>query len=330
MLRRRLFSLTATTAAGLAAPSVLRAQGFTGAWPDRAVRLVVPWPPGGGTDIVARLMQPKLSETLGKPVVIENRGGASGSIGAIETARAAPDGYTWMLAFDPEATNQTTMRLPYKLMEAFAPVSLVATAPLVLVAAGQGVARWRSLGDLIAEAKRAPDSIGYATAGVGTLAHISVTLLQQVGGFRLVHVPYRGGGPAAQAALAGEVPLFMTPIPPANQHIRAGAFRPLAVTTGAESRHAPGVQSFARQGFPGFEAPTWWALLGRAGTPEPILRRMSEAVSATLSNPEVRARIEEQGADVVAAGPDQTRRFLEAEIEKWGRVVRDNNITVAG
>ncbi len=327
MLRRDLFALTAAATTGLAAPSVLRAQGAAAGWPERPVRLVVPWPAGGGTDIIARLFQPKLSEILGKPVVIENRGGASGSIGAIETARAAPDGYTWMMAFDPEATNQTTMRLPYKLMEAFAPVSLVATAPLVLVA-GQN-APWRSLGEAIAEAKRAPDRIGYATAGVGTLAHISTALLQHVGGFRLVHVPYRGGGPAAQAALAGEVPLFMTPIPPASQHIRSGAFRPLAVTTGDQSRHVPCVPSFAQQGFAGFEAPTWWALLGRAGTPEPILRRMSDAMSATLATPEVRARIEEQGADVVAGGPDQTRRFLEGEVEKWGRVVRENNITVA-
>jgi tripartite-type tricarboxylate transporter receptor subunit TctC len=317
MLRRNLFALTA---AGLAAPSVLRAQG---AWPDRPIRLIVPWPAGGGTDIVARLFQPKLSEVLGKPVVIENRGGASG---AIEASRPAPDGYTWMLAFDPEASNQTTMRLPYRLMEAFAPISLVATAPLTLVA-GQN-APWRTFPDLIAAAKRAPNTIPYATAGVGTLAHISNTLLQQVGGFRLTHVPYRGGGPAAQAMLSGEVPLFMTPIPPANQHIRAGTFRPLAVTTESESRHLQDVKSFAQQGFPGFEAPTWWALLGRAGTPEPILRRMSEAVSTALAAPEVRNRIEEQGADVVASGPERCRRFLEAEVEKWGRVIRDNNIAL--
>jgi tripartite-type tricarboxylate transporter receptor subunit TctC len=259
-------------------------------------------------------------------VVIENRGGASGSIGAVEASRAAADGYTWMLAFDPEASNQSIMRLPYQLLEAFAPITVVATAPLVL-AAGQGTP-WRSLPELVAAAKRAPDTISYATAGVGTLAHISTALLQQVGGFKLVHVPYRGGGPATQAALSGEVPLFMTPVPPANQHIRAGALRPLAVTTGGETRHVPGVKSFAQQGFPGFEAPTWWALLGRAGTPEPILRRMSEAMSAALNSPEVRARIEEQGADVVANGPERTRGFLEGEIEKWGRVIRDNNITV--
>ncbi len=320
MLRRDLFALTA---AGLAAPSVLRAQ--AAGWPDRPLRLIVPWPAGGGTDIIARIFTPKLGDILGKPVVIENRGGASGSIGAVEASRAAADGYTWMLAFDPEASNQTIMRLPYRLMQAFAPVSLVATAPLTLVA-GQG-APWKTLQDLVAAAKQAPDTIGYATAGIGTLAHVSTTLLQQVGDFKLTHVPYRGGGPAVTAMLAGEVPQFVTPIPPANQHIRAGAFRPLAVTTEVESRHLAGVKSFAQQGFPGFEAPTWWAFLGRAGTPEPIIRRMSEALSAALATPEVRAKIEEQGADVVASGPERCRRFLNAEVEKWGRVIRDNNIT---
>lgn len=323
MLRRDVFALTAA-ASGLAAPAVLRAQ--AAAWPDRPLRLMVPWPAGGGTDIIARIFTPKLGEILGKPVVIENRGGASGSIGAVEASRAAADGYTWMLAFDPEASNQTLLRLPYQLLETFAPITVAATAPLVLVA-GAG-SPLRSLPDLVAMAKRSPDAIGYATAGVGTLAHISTTLLQQVGDFKLVHIPYRGGGPATQAALSGEVPLFMTPVPPANQHIRAGALRPLAVTTGGETRHVPGVKSFAQQGFPGFEAPTWWALLGRAGTPEPILRRMSEAMSATLHNPEVRAKIEEQGADVVANGPEQTRAFLGGEIEKWGRVIRENNISV--
>ena len=320
MLRRNLFALSA---AGLAAPSVLRAQGV---WPERPIRLVVPWPPGGGTDLIARLFTPKLSELLGKPVVIENRGGASGSIGSIEASRAAPDGYTWMLAFDPEAANQTIMRLPYRLMQAFAPVGLVATAPLTLLA-GQG-APWKTLQDLVAAAKRAPDTISYATAGIGTLAHVSTTLLQQLGDFKLTHVPYRGGGPAVQAMLTGEVPLFVTPIPPAQQHIRAGTFRPLAVTTEVESRHLAGVKSFAQQGFAGFEAPTWWAFLGRAGTPDPILRRMSEALTAALNTPEVRSKIEEQGADVVAGGPERARRFLNNEVAKWGQVIRDNNITL--
>jgi tripartite-type tricarboxylate transporter receptor subunit TctC len=320
MLRRDLFALTA---AGLSAPSVLRAQG---AWPERPLRLVVPWPPGGSTDTTARIIQPKLAEALGKPVVIENRGGASGSVGAAEAARAAPDGYTWMLAFDTEATNQTVMRLPYRVMQAFAPTTLVATGPLVLVA--HHSAPWQNLQELMAAAKKAPDTISYASAGIGTLAHVSTTLLQQQGDFKLSHVPYRGGGPAAQAAVAGEVPLFMTTVAPVLQHIRAGTFRALGVTTETESRHLPGVKGFAQQGFPGFEAPTWWVLLGRAGTPDPILRRMHDTMGRVLALPEVRGRIEDAGADVIAGGPERCRRFLNSEVEKWGRVIRDNSITL--
>lgn len=322
MQRRYILGIAA---AGLAAPSVLRAEGA--AWPERPVRLVVPWPPGGSADVIARVFAPKLSEALGKPVVIENRGGGSGSIGGVEAARAAPDGYTWLLAWDTEATNQTTMRLPYRLMQAFAPTTLVATGPLVMVA--HQSAPWRGFEDVAAAAKQAPDTISYATAGIGSLAHVSTALLQQQGGFKLTHVPYRGGGPAIQAVLSGEVPLLVTPVPGVASHIRAGAMRPLAVTTATESRHLPGVKSFAQQGFPGFEAPTWWALLGRAGTPEPILRRMHEALSGVLTHPDIRERIE-NGIDVLAGGPERCRRFVNSEVERWGRVIRDNNITADG
>jgi len=320
MRRRHILSLSV---AGLAMPAVVRAQG---AWPDRPLRLIVPFPPGGSTDTIARIIQPKLSEALGKQVVIENRGGASGSVGAIEAARSAPDGYTWMLAYDNEATNQTVMRLPYRLLEAFAPVSLVATGPLALVA--HHTTPWSDFRDVVAAAKAAPDTISYASSGVGGLAHVSTTLLQQQGGFRLVHVPYRGGGPALQDALSAQVPLFMSNVVIISQHIKSGTLRPLGVTTAGETRHVPGVKSFAQQGFGDFEAPTWWASLGRAGTPPAVLKRMEEALQGTLANAEVRERIEEQGADVVAGGPDQCRSFLAREVEKWSKVIRDNNITL--
>ncbi|MBV1798955.1 tripartite tricarboxylate transporter substrate binding protein [Siccirubricoccus sp. G192] len=300
--------------------------GGAGAWPERPVRLIIPFPPGGSTDTIARIFQAKLSEALGRPVVIDNRGGASGSIGAIEAARAAPDGYTWMLAYDNEATNQTVMRLPYKAMEAFAPVSLVATGPLAMVA--HHSTPYRNFQDVVDAAKQAPDTISFASSGVGGLAHVSTTLLQQQGGFQLTHVPYRGGGPAVQDVVAGNVPLFMSNVVIISQHIRAGALRPLGVTTKGETRHVPGVRSFAQQGFGDFEAPTWWAFLGRAGTPEPILRRMQEALAQALADTEVRSRIEEQGADVVASTPEACGRFLSGEIEKWGRVIRENQISV--
>lgn len=328
MKRRQLFTIAS---AGLAAPSLLRAQGGpsgsqAGTWPERPVRIVVPFPPGGSTDTIARIFQGKLSEALGRPVVIDNRGGASGSIGAIEAARAAPDGYTWMLAYDNEATNQTVMRLPYQALEAFSPVSLVATGPLAMVA--HQSTPYRNFQDVVDAAKRAPDSIGFATSGVGGLAHVSTTLLQQQGGFTLTHVPYRGGGPAVQDAVAGNVPLFMSNVVIISQHMRSGTLRPLGVTTRGETRHVPGVKSFAQQGFGDFEAPTWWAFLGRAGTSEPILRRMQEALASALADPQVRARIEEQGADVVAGSPAECGRFLTGEIAKWGQVIRENRISV--
>ena len=290
------------------------------------MRIIVPWPPGGSTDTVARIFQPKLSELLGRPVVIDNRGGASGSVGAQEAARAPADGYTWMLAYDNEATNQTVMRLPYRSLEAFAPVSLVATGPLAMVA--HHSAPFRSFQDVVAAAKQAPDTIAYASSGVGGLAHVATTLLQLEGNLSLVHVPYRGGGPAVSDAVAGNVPLFMSNVVIISQHIKAGTLRPLGVTTKGETRHVPGVKSFAEQGFAGFEAPTWWAFLGRVGTPQPILAKMQTAIVQSLADPTVRARIEEQGADVVAGSTEECRVFLTAEIDRWGKVIRDNHITV--
>ena len=315
-------AMLAIAAVGLAAPRLGLAQGN---WPERPVRVIIPFPPGGSTDTIARLFQAKLSEGLGKPVIIDNRGGASGSIGGIEMARAQPDGYTWMLAYDNEATNQTVMRLPYRAMEAFAPVSLVATGPLALVAHKD--TPYRTFQDVVDAAKRAPDTIGYATSGVGGLAHVSTTLLTSEAGIRLTHVPYRGGGPAVQDAVAGNVPLFMSNVVIISQHIRSGILRPLGVTTKEETRHVPGVRSFAQQGLADFEAPTWWAFLGRAGTPEPVLRKMHEALTRAVLDPDVKAKIEEQGCDVQASSPEVCGRFLAAEIDKWGRVIRTNGIT---
>jgi tripartite-type tricarboxylate transporter receptor subunit TctC len=318
-IQRRL--LLAAGASALAMPSYLRAQT---AWPDRPIRLVVAWPPGGSTDTVARIFQPRLQEILGKAVVIENRGGASGAIGAGEVARADPDGQSWLLAYDTQATNESVMRLPFRTMEAFVPVCLVATGPLALVA--HQSTPWQNYQDLVAAAKQAPDTLTYATSGVGGLAHVATTLLQQEGGFRITHVPYRGGGPATQDAVAGHVKLFMSNVVVISQHIKAGVLRPLGVTTQGESRHVPGVKSFAQQGVGNFEAPTWWALLGRTGTPKPILDKMQAALAKVLAEPAVRAKIEEQGADVTATGPDECGRFLEGQITKWGKVIRDNNI----
>lgn len=318
--RRKIMTLAAM---GLAAPAVVRAQG---SWPDRPIRLIVPWAPGGSTDTVARLFQPRLAAVLGQPVVIENRGGASGSIGASEMARAPADGSTWMLAYDNEAPNQTLLRLNYKTLDAMVPVSLVATGPLAMVA--HSSTPFRNFQDVMAAARRDPDALNYASSGVGGLAHIATTLLQQQNNFRMTHVPYRGGGPAVTAAVANEVPLFMTNVVIVSQHIRAGTLRPLGVTTRGETRHVPGTPSFAQQGLGNFEAPTWWAFFGRAGTPQPIVDRMHAALRQVLHEPDVKSRIEEQGCDIIASSPDECRTFVASEIERWGTVIRENNIRV--
>ena len=330
MAERR--SFVALAAAGLAAPFAAAATSALARpalaqpnWPARPVRLIVAWPPGGSVDTIARILQPRLQEAIGQPIVIDNKGGASGSIGGAEAARAAPDGYTWLLAYDTTATNETVMRLSYKTMEAFAPVSLVATGPLCMVAHKDQP--YQSFRDVVEAAKRKPGDINYATSGAGGLAHVATTLLQQQGGFQITHVPYRGAGPAVQDAMAGHVPLFMSNVVAISQHIKSGgALRPLGVTTPGETPHVPGVPSFAQQGFSGFEAPTWWAMQAPARVPAPIVARMHEALTRVLADADVKAKMEEQGADVVASSPEECGRFIRSEIEKWGKVIRDNNI----
>jgi tripartite-type tricarboxylate transporter receptor subunit TctC len=319
MKRRTL--LIAPLAAPLVLPGVGRAQD---AWPNRPVRIIVPFPPGGSNDTVARILQPKLTELLGRPVVVENRAGASGSVGSSETARAAPDGYTWLLANDTLATNETLMQLPYRVMQAFSFCTLVGTCPYALVT--HPSTPFQTFAQMAEAAKARPQTLNYATTGVGSGAHIATVLLQQRGGFRLEHVPYRGGGPALQDSLAGHVPLFMSNIVIILPHIRTGALRPLGLTQKTESRFLPGVEPFARLGFPDFEALTYWQLVGPAGIPVPILERMQQAVKQVLGEPNVQARMAEQGADIVGSTPAETEAFVRAEIEKWGAVIRDNNI----
>lgn len=321
--------LLAATVAGLATPSLALGQGMgqgmgQGAWPDRPIRIIVPYPPGGSNDTVARILQPRLTEMLGRPVIVENRAGASGSVGSSETARAVPDGYTWLLANDTLATNETLMQLPYRVMEGFSFCTLVGTCPYALVT--HPSTPFQSFAQLVEAAKARPGTLNYATTGVGSGAHIATVLLQQRGDFCLEHVPYRGGGPALQDALAGHVPLFMSNIVIILNHIRAGSLRPLGLTQKTPSRYLPGVVPFTELGFPDFEALTYWILAGPAGIPAPIVSRMRDTVARALQDATVQARMAEQGADIVAATPADTEAFVRAEIAKWGAVIRDNNI----
>ena len=322
MLNRRLFLNVAGTT--LAAPALLHAQSLGAGFPDRPLRLIVPWPPGGSTDTIARIYQSRLSEVLGRQIVIDNRGGASGATGAIEASRAPADGSTWIFVYDTQSTNETVMRLPFRTMEAFVPVCHVASGPLAMVA--HQSTPYRTFQEVVEAARRAPDTLNYATSGVGGLAHVSTTLLQQQGNFRIVHVPYRGGGPAVQDAVAGHVPLFMSNIVIILSHMREGRLIPLGVSSAQTSRFLPQVPTFAAQGFPGFEALTYWVMVGPAGIPPAINNRMQVALRQVLGEAPIQARMAEQGAEIVAANPAETEAFIRNEITKWGEVIRANNI----
>ena len=313
-------SRRAALAISLAAPGLALAQN---GWPDRSIRIIVPFPPGGSNDTVARIIQPRLSELLGRPIVVDNRAGGSGSVGSSEMARAAPDGLTWLLANDTLAANDTLMQLPYRAAE-LTVCSLLGTCPYALTI--HPSQPFTTLAQVIEAAKARPDRFSYATTGVGSLAHIATVLLQQRGGFTLTHVPYRGGGPALQDALAGHVPLFMSNIVITMPHMRAGALKPLGVSSAAESRFMPGVAPFAAQGFPGFAALTYWVMVGPTGVPAAITQRFQQAIAQVLAEAPVQARMAEQGADVVAGTAENSLAFLRAEIVKWGQVIGDNDI----
>ncbi len=313
----------------LASSRLPRASAQDAAWPIRPIRLVVGWPPGGSVDILARLLQSRLQAELGQPVVVENRPGATGSVGAAEVARAPADGYTWLVVVDSHAIIPSIMALPYDTRRDFAPVTLIGRGPLVVTT--HPSAPWTSFPELVTFARtRPPGSIHYATAGIGTMMHVAMVQLCNLAQIQLTHVPYRGGAPALQDALAGQVPLFVTNAPVGGPHVRSGALRGIGVTTRAPWRDLPGVPSFHELGFNGFEAPTWWGVFGPQGVPVPIRRRMETALSRVLAESELRSRVEAQGMDVLAASSDEFATFLDAEMVRWASVVRASGIRVDG
>jgi tripartite-type tricarboxylate transporter receptor subunit TctC len=310
--------------------ALLGAAGATLAAPALAqsgpVRIVAPFPPGGSTDALARLLQPGLSRILGVPVIVENRAGASGSLGTAQVARAAPDGNAWVLVFDTHAVNPALIpNMGFDTERDLAPVLLFGTAPMVLT-----VARGRPFQDaagVLAAARARPEALTYGTIGNGSLAHLTMELAQQAAGVRLVHVPYRGGGPLATAAMSGEVDLPIATTAALNAPLQAGAIRPVAQSGGTRSPKLRDVPTFQEVGIAGIDSRAFWGFLGPAATPAPIIARMEAALREAIAEPAVRERMEGLGVDVEPQGPEGFRAFLSAQIATWGRVVRERNIT---
>jgi tripartite-type tricarboxylate transporter receptor subunit TctC len=312
--------LLAAATAALAAPALAQP-----AWPSGPIRIVTPFPPGGSTDAVARLLQPHLQAALGVPIVVENRTGASGAIGTASVARSAPDGNTWVLVFDTHAVNPALIpNIGFDTERDLTPLLLFGTAPMVLTA--HRSRPWRSFAEVAAAAKARPDTVTYGTIGNGSLAHLTMALVGKAAGLQLVHVPYRGGGPLATAAVAGEVDLPVATRPAIGAHIDSGAIIPLAQTGGTRSPAMPDIPTLAEAGVPGIDARAFWGFLGPANLPPAIKGRMEAELRRALERPELRARIVALGIDLDPQGEAGFARFLSTQIATWGRVVRENNI----
>ena len=290
-------------------------------FPDRAIKIIVPYPPGGTSDLLARVVAPRLGERLKQTVVIENRAGAGGVIGSAVVAKSPADGYTLLLG--TIATHGILPVLqkpaPYDAVKDFAPVTLVASTPNVLVA--NPSAPVRNLADLLALARAKPGSVNFGSTSLGGSPHMSGELLKTMAQIDIVHVPYKGGGPMLIDLMGGQIPVGFDNLPSSINHIRAGKIRALAVTTAKRWPGAPEIPTMAEAGVPGYEATAWFGLLAPANTPKPIVELLQRHVAAILRQPEVEKMLLEQGAEPVGNTPDEFARLIAAELQKWNKVV---------
>jgi tripartite-type tricarboxylate transporter receptor subunit TctC len=296
-------------------------------YPDKSIRMVVPYPPGGATDVIGRVLAQKLSAVLGQQVIIDNRAGASGSIGAAVVARAAPDGYTILMgALTSHAISQVLYgpAVGFDIDKSFAPVSIVGTVPLVVVV--NPAVKANTLGELIALAKASPGAITIASAGNGSPQHLAAEMFQRLAGVKMLHVPYKGSGPAMTDLVGGQVQSMIETAPSCQALIKAGRLRPLATTTREPVALLPGVPTAAQAGLKGFEVSSMFGVVAPAGTPAPVIARLGAALKGILAQPEVQAQLLAQGAVATFTTPAETARAIRAESAKWAKVVKDADI----
>jgi tripartite-type tricarboxylate transporter receptor subunit TctC len=294
-------------------------------WPAKPVRWVVPFPPGGSVDLISRILQPRVSEGLGQPILIENRGGAGGTVGTGAVARAAPDGYTFLVTLSSHTINPLLYKLDYDVERDFAPVSLIMSVPQLLAA--NPATPYKSIQDVIAAAKAQPGKLAFASAGNGTPSHIAGELLKLKTGVDLLHVPYKGGGPAVTDTLAGQVPMLILTAAIVMSHVRAGKLTALAVTTLKRAPGAPDIPTVAEAlGLPDYEVDSWIAMFAPARTPPSVIATMQKEIARTVRLPEVRTKLIEQTGDPVASSPEELERAVKTDLKRWAEVVRSAHI----
>ncbi len=293
-------------------------------YPTKPVRLVIPFPPGGSNDIVGRLVATQLGEKLGKQVIVENRGGAGGVVATEMVSKAEADGYTLLMISLAHAVNPWLYKLSYDPIKSFAPVAMLGSGPnIVTVHPDLPV---KSIKDLVALAKQKPGELQYASAGVGSFQHLGGELFKLMAGADLMHVPFKGGGPAMIDVMGGHTKVLFSSLVQTTPHIRSGKLRALATGGSKRSPVFPDLPTVAEAGVPDYEGVNWWGVLAPAGTPKAIVDKLSRDIAAALASPEVQKQFESEGAEVVQMDPDEFGKFLAAEMTKWERVVKEANI----
>jgi tripartite-type tricarboxylate transporter receptor subunit TctC len=295
------------------------------AWPSKPVKIISVFPPGGSVDQVARVFAAQLTQQTGQQFIVDNRGGASGSIGTQAVASAPPDGYTFGVVFDTHAVNPSLIpNLPFDTVKDLAPVMLVGTSPMAIVA--HASQPYRDFREVLAAAKAKPGGVAIGSIGTGSLGHLAMAQIGKLQKVDITHVPYRGGGPLMTDAVGGQVPLAIGTVFLVNPHVKGGKVKALAVTSEKPSPQMPGVGTVAEQGVPGFAAVAWWGVIAPAHTPAPIVKRMNEELAKALRNPAVAQKLTEQGIDIAGGAPEELDRFVRGEIARWATVVKDNGI----
>jgi tripartite-type tricarboxylate transporter receptor subunit TctC len=293
-------------------------------YPNRPIRLIVPFPPGGSNDVVGRIVANQLSAQLGQQVFVDNRGTAGGIIGTEFAAAAAPDGYTLLIVSVPYVVNPALHKLSYDPIKSFTPIVLLATGPNVLVVNPELPVK--SVNELIALAKQKPGELNYASAGISTFTHLSGELFKLMAGVNIVHVPYRGGGPAIQDVLAGHVKIMFSSLIQTAPFIKSGKLRALGTSGTKRNPILPDVPTIAEAGVPGYAANNWWGILAPAGTPSAIVEKLHENAQAALKTPELQNEFAREGASTVKMSSAEFGEYIKSEIAKWGHVVKEGNI----
>src|SRR2546427_8700111 len=294
------------------------------AYPSKPVRMIIPFPPGGSNDVVGRMIAFQLSERLGRQVVADNQGGAGGIIGTDAVARSLPDGHQLLLISVAYAFGASMYKLPYDPATAFSPVALLGTGPVVLaVTANLPV---NSVKDLLALAREKPGQLNYASAGVGSFQHLASSLFKLQSGLDIVHIPFKGGGPAMMDVIAGNTQIAIGSLIQTLPHIRSGRLKPLGVGSAKRVPALPDVPTISEAGVPGYEATNWWGIVAPAGTPRPVIERLHKELSVILASAETKKRFESEGGEAAQMSPEEFGRFIASEMEKWAKVVKEAGI----